>query len=548
MSCEHHANDDAARRVIRQALDQTLFVEAGAGTGKTSALVDRFVALVRGGTEIDRIAAVTFTEKAAAELRERVRGALEEAQDEAEVSPRMAAALEALDRAQISTIHSFAQTLLRAFSAQAGVDPDFEVQDPVSTERRMQERWRIYLESLDGNRAAEEAIDRVLSLGLQTGEIERLASDLAYHPTLAEFLTANPLEAAEPSWPDVGRLRAEIETVAAGAPEDDHLTTRLSGLFAVLQALERADKDERETTIAAGADVLTSTYKGTASNWGSKDRKEAALEVANRVSAELNELLSGLRAAALAALLPFVVAFVTREAGARAREGVLTFDDLIVRVRQVFREDEGARQAFRERFAALLIDEFQDTDPLQMEIALAFARAGDGSSLEAGRLFLVGDPKQSIYRFRRADMAMYSRTRDEIEAAGSEFPQLALNRRSRIEILHWVNAVFAPLIGEGADPGVQPPYREVHADREVALTGPGVAWIGGAVDHHARGMRDEEARAIAAQCRAVISEKWQVQDRERTVSDASYRDIAVLIPRRILLTALERELADARVP
>ncbi len=140
MSCEHHANDDAARRVIREALDQTLFVEAGAGTGKTSALVDRFVALVQGGTEIDRIAAVTFTEKAAAELRERVRGALEDAQAEAGVGAQMAVALESLDRAQISTIHSFAQTLLRAFSAQAGVDPDFEVQDPVSTERRMQER------------------------------------------------------------------------------------------------------------------------------------------------------------------------------------------------------------------------------------------------------------------------------------------------------------------------------------------------------------------------------------------------------------------------
>ncbi len=338
MSCEHHANDDAARRVIREALDQTLFVEAGAGTGKTSALVDRFVALVRGGTEIDRIAAVTFTEKAAAELRERVRGALEEAQDEAGVGPRMVVALESLDRAQISTIHSFAQTLLRAFSAQAGVDPDFEVQDQVSTERRMQERWRLYLESLEGNSAAEEAVDRVLSLGLQTSEIERLATDLAYRPTLAELLAADPLTAAEPSWPDVGQLRAEVETAATGAPAGDTLTTRLAELLVVLQALERADEGERETTIVAGAEFLTRNHKGTASKWGGKEIRDPALEVTNRVSGELNELLSGLRAAALAALLPFIVAFVSREARARAREGALTFDDLIVRVRQVFRD------------------------------------------------------------------------------------------------------------------------------------------------------------------------------------------------------------------
>ena len=549
MSCAHHANDDDARRVIREALDQTLFVEAGAGTGKTSALVDRFVALVRGGTEIDRIAAVTFTEKAAAELRERVRGALEDAQGEAGASPQTAAALESLDRAQISTIHSFAQTLLRAFSAQAGVDPDFEVQDPVSTERRMQERWRMYLESLEGNKTAEEAIDRALSLGLQTKEIEQLASDLAYRPTLAELLVANPLAAPEPKWPDVGLLRAEVETVVSGAPEGDLVAKRLNGLLAVLQALERADDGEREATLTAGTEAIGDRSRRTSiSSWGGKGRKEAALEIVDRVSAKLNELLSALRAAALAALLPFVVAFVSQEARARAREGALTFDDLIVRVRQVFRENEGARQAFRERFAALLIDEFQDTDPLQMEIALAFARAGDGTSLEAGRLFLVGDPKQSIYRFRRADMAMYSRTRGEIEEAGCEFPELALNRRSRSEILHWVNAVFAPLIGDGTEPGVQPPYREVHADRDDALNGPGVAWMGGAVDHNARGMREEEARAIATQCRAVVSENWQVQGRDQPPREASYRDIAVLIPRRILLTALERALADARVP
>jgi len=548
VSCEHHANDAAARRVIGEALDQTLFVEAGAGTGKTSALVDRFVALVRGGTEIDRIAAVTFTEKAAAELRERVRGALEQAQGEADVSPRIAAALESLDRAQISTIHSFAQTLLRAFSAQAGVDPDFEVQDPVSTERRRQERWRLYLESLDGNRAAEEAIDRVLTLGLLTGEIERLAGDLSHRPTMAELLAANPLSASEPSWPDVGRLRADVESVTSGAPEGDHLSGRLNGLLSVLQALERSGDGEREATLAAGANALANGYKGNASKWGGKDRKAAALEIAERVSGELNGVLAGLRTAALAALLPLVVEFVSREERVRAREGSLTFDDLIVRVREVLRDNDGAREAFRERFAALLIDEFQDTDPLQMEIALAFARERDGAPLEAGRLFLVGDPKQSIYRFRRADMEMYSRTRDEIAEAGAQFPELALNRRSRTEILSWVNAVFAPLIGEGAQPGVQPPYREVHADRDVALRGPGVAWMGGETDLNARDVRDEEARAIAAQCRAAIAEKWQVQDRDRPPRDASYRDLAVLIPRRILLTALERALADASVP
>ncbi|HEY5640651.1 MAG TPA: UvrD-helicase domain-containing protein [Dehalococcoidia bacterium] len=550
MSCAHHASDDEARRVIREALDQTLFVEAGAGTGKTSALVDRFVALVLNGIEVDRIAAVTFTEKAAAELRERVRGALEDEEAAAGANSQIAAALDSLDRSQISTIHSFAQTLLRAFSAQAGVDPDFEVQDPVSSERRRQERWRLYLESLEGNTAAEGAIDRVLSLGLQTAEIERLANDLTESAPLADLLAANPLMALEPPWPDIPGLRAEVESVLASAPGEDYLARRLSTLLSILQTLERAGEDEREAALAAVAGEFTNKNKGSAKKWGGDEQRDAALALANRVSEELDELLAELRAAALGSLLPFIVDFVEGEDGARARDGTLTFDDLIVRVRQVFRDNEGARLAFRERFAALLIDEFQDTDPLQMEIALAFARPRDGAPLEAGRLFLVGDPKQSIYRFRRADMEMYSQTQGEIEAAGSEFPELALNRRSRPEILGWVNAVFAPLIGDGGEPGIQPPYRAVHADRDGALAGPGVTWMGGEVETgvNAPGMREAEAQAIAAQCRAVISEGWQIQDRGGPVREATYGDIAVLIPRRILLTSLERALAGASVP
>ena len=155
--------DERALGRIREALDETLFVEAGAGTGKTYALVERIVALVLGGRPIERIVAITFTEKAAAELRDRVRSGLEKAL--AERSDRVDVirkALDSLDRAQISTIHSFGQSLLYSFAAEAGIDPSFTVQDEVMAQRRFEERWRMYLEGLAGDPAAVAAIDRVL--------------------------------------------------------------------------------------------------------------------------------------------------------------------------------------------------------------------------------------------------------------------------------------------------------------------------------------------------------------------------------------------------
>ena len=183
-----------------------------------------------------------------------------------------------------------------------------------------------------------------------------------------------------------------------------------------------------------------------------------------------------------------------------------------------------------------------------MEIALAFAIDPDTSRMEPGRLFVVGDPKQSIYRFRRADMAVYEQTRGRVEAEGGRFLTLGLNHRSRPEIVDWVNRVFGRLIGEGGRPEIQPRYRPIHADRRRALEGPGVATIGGVTSAPARDMRQTEARAIVATCMTVRKE-WEVEDRTTgQARPATFRDMAILIPTRAGLTALERALQDGCVP
>jgi len=547
---DFRAQDEDARRVISEALGETLFVEAGAGTGKTRALVDRIVALVCSGVRIDRIAAITFTERAAAELRERVRTGLEqEMREHSEKADVIGAALGSLDRAQISTIHAFCQAIVRTYSPEAGVDPDFEVQDEVMTQRRMQERWRRYLESLGDDENARRDVDRLLSLGLKTSELEELALGLASRGELAEILGQHPLTADEPGWPDLRELRDRLDALRwEDVDPTDPLCKRIAGVVGVIDAINARPVEEREELLAAGGYALVDWHKGSNTPWGGATNKEAAIEKVSAVESVLNKLLDDLRAAALAAVLPRLLEFVREDEQARGRDGSLTFDDLILRARRLLAAGGDAVTSLRHRYQALLIDEFQDTDPLQVEIATTFATDPASGKIEPGRLFVVGDPKQSIYRFRRADMATYAHTAERMRGAGARFPGLALNRRSRGVILEWVNEVFEQIIGAGEHPEVQPEYAAIHPERDAALNGSGVATFGGEVKNSAREVRSIEAKQLAALCRRAIEERWQVAEREGSVREAAYRDIAILIPRRTGLIALERELAAAGVP
>ena len=543
------AADDRQRAVIREALDETLFVAAGAGTGKTRALVDRFLALVLAGRPIDRIVAITFTEKAAAELRDRVRAGLEEALAEnAGQQKLITAALASLDRAEISTIHAFGRGLLRFFAAEAGIDPAFIVLDELQAERRLQERWHIYLEELATDQTAVSAIDRAMALGLTTGDIGKLARELAGAAELLDLLEESLPEPPTPDWPDLTQAQGTLEELLPLGPPADNLRARLDELLSLVRRLAKEGAD-REALLASGAAVLGKLDKvGRQDDWGGKDGIQHVRETASTIAAQLEVALAACRTKALASLLPFVVRFVREEIEARGKEGMLTFDDLILRVHELLRTNDVAVRTLRERYDALLIDEFQDTDPRQVEIALAFATDPETNRLEPGRLFLVGDPKQSIYRFRGADMAIYSRTRDLLGEQGGRFPSLSFNQRSRETVLEWVNHVFAGVIGTGADAAVQPPYVPIHSERSDELAGPGVAWVGDEVpDMLARDVRRLDAQTVAQCCRAVLEDGWQVAERDGTVRLARLADIAILIPTRGILAPLERALANAGV-
>ena len=552
---EHHAADEAARERIRTHLDQTLFVEAGAGTGKTAALVERFLALVLAGNSVERIVAITFTDKAAAELRDRVRQSLEAhlKQDcSAEERARIEAALHDLDRAQISTIHAFCQGLLRSFAIRAGIDPAFEIEDVVAAERRFEERWRSYLDGLGSNTDAVGTVGRLLDLGLTTYNLQDLAKSLWDRTELAYRLQAEPLTAPPAEWPALGMLREDLSSIdMTHVPETDRLRQRIELTIGQIGELRAAGASERDAFLASMASTLNPSTGnlGNQKNWlGSGDLK-GAREVTRQTIETLIDTLAGLRAECIADALPLVVDFVTQEAHSRRQEGRLIFDDLILGVRDVLRDHPDARYELRQRFDTILIDEFQDTDPIQAEIALAFAAATDASEPDAGRLFLVGDPKQSIYRFRRADMAIYAATRERIEGSGGETLDLSLNRRSQPGVIDWVNAIFESVIGPGLVIEVQPPYKALHSDRNGGLEGASVSWFGDMVAGvNATQLRQIEAQHIAAHCRSIVEHAWQVAERDATVRPARYGDIAVLLPARTILQPLERALASEGIP
>ncbi len=461
-------DDEGARNRIREAREATLLVEAGAGTGKTRALVDRVVSLVIHGTSIERIAAITFTEKAATELRDRIRGGLEEALSEhPDQADRLNDALGSLERAQISTIHAFGQALLRGFAAQAGVDPGFVVSDEVKAERRLQEHWRTYLDNLAGDANTRAAIHRALGVGLLPRDIEALARGLTARAELLPLWRDNPPGPRALQWPDLDVLSHRLDALrTTDVSAADELRVRVDRIIALVKDLISTAEADREIILASASALLTTKFGvSRADIWDG--RIGEVREVARETCEDLNEALSACRCQALFDLMPVIVAFVEREAEARGRDGELTFDDLILRTRDLLKDDADAVRSLRERYDTLLIDEFQDTDRLQVDIAVSFATNPSSGRLDPGRLFLVGDPKQSIYRFRRADMGIYAHTRDLIQREGGDFPVLSKNRRSRTEIVQWVNRVFEQLIGSG---GIQPSNRATYPSSRTVAT------------------------------------------------------------------------------
>ncbi|HYX92242.1 MAG TPA: UvrD-helicase domain-containing protein, partial [Myxococcaceae bacterium] len=457
--------DAETRQRLREDLDTTFVVEAAAGTGKTTILVSRILALLKKGkTRLSRIVAVTFTEKAAGEMRLRIRERLEQER----VSPlsseneraRLEAALEELEGARIGTIHSLCADLLRERPIEAGVDPAFSV----AADDDAQAILDGVFDSWFANVVARppEGIRRILRRAprMNSGSARKELRDAAWR-----LIEHRDFDAPWRRDPDF-RREEEIDAIVTAlrsfkafleAAAFDGLNTN------TLQDLRRfvEELDHREAVAPRDHDGLEALLNALSRHrlWKAPipGRKNVELDGRRQnVGAALARFVERSEADLAACLRQELEPVVARYEASKAVAGRLDFTDLLLRARDLLRDRPAAREDLQRQYTHLFVDEFQDTDPLQSAILLLLAAdAPEQSDVERirtfpGKLFLVGDPKQSIYAFRRADVALYQSIKARLCEQGAELVYLSKSFRARPEIQEAVNAAFAPAMSGGS--------------------------------------------------------------------------------------------------
>jgi ATP-dependent helicase/nuclease subunit A len=536
--------DADQRRIIETVLDVNVLVEAAAGTGKTTALVGRIVsALASGHAELDRIVAVTFTEAAAGELKLRLRTSIEKARlDEkrpAAERERLRAALPKLEEARVSTIHGFCSDLLREHPVEAGVDPYFEVaaeDTAAALFERAFDRW------FEAQLAAPgPAVRRILRRRRREfgrapdegprGALRRATTQLIEH---RDFPTPWRLAPAFDRDHTIDELLAELKSLAEWAPRAnprDYFGKSLAELAKAVEEVERAERVRTRDYEALEAWV-SQVLRPKPNHWGwkgfsrSDDPEFPQAELRERRDAlylRLKRFEDDAGADLAPRLRNELWPVVEGYESAKEQAGCLDFTDLLICTRNLLRDQEDVRAELQQRLTHFFVDEFQDTDPLQVEILLLLAaddpRVSDWQKARArpGKLFLVGDPKQSIYRFRRADVQLYRDVQRRLMEQGARPVHLSVSFRSVPQIQEAVNAAFEPrfMASEGA-------YVKLAGYRESITTQPAVVALPVPAPHSDYGkivnFRIDESLpdVIAAWIDWLVRESnWTVTERER---------------------------------
>ncbi len=451
------ARDQESRRRIREELDRNFMVEAAAGTGKTTSIVNRMVNLVVSGScEIEHLVAVTFTRKAAAELRERFQAELRlraaelqqgSSPEEQATYVRLQSASDYVSRAFVGTIHSFCAALLRERPIEFGVDPSFRELDEEEDEQLREQSWQENINDLFAS--GDPLIDQIDDLGLDRKDLKSCFDRFIEYRDVEQWPCMTPQEIdiallqqqtrgyiddmkqllpLFPAQRGNDKLMGRYEDIVRGSGKD---WNRLGNFFKLLEKFD-------------------TSHGAVQKQWHNSN---VAKQEKNRWDGFRQEVVRPAMDWWCRKRYRFVVEFVRRAVDVYERQktasGGLDFTDLLLIAANGLKSQPGLRNYFQGRFTHLLVDEFQDTDPIQAEMILCLTsenvdeRDWHHCKPRPGSLFLVGDPKQSIYRFRRGDIVTYNRVKEIFEQSGGEVLSLLKNFRSRDEIRTWNNRIYS---------------------------------------------------------------------------------------------------------
>ncbi|MBR0661666.1 UvrD-helicase domain-containing protein [Neoroseomonas oryzicola] len=585
--------DAQARHTALTDLGRCLLLQAGAGSGKTSVLAGRVVRMLASGEPPSSIAAISFTELSAAELRERISKFAREAlagsvpQEIEQAFPtglsaaereNLERACEKLDELACTTIHGFCRLLLTPYPVEAGIDPGAAMLDQAEADLLLEgvcERW--LRERLS---RAPDATDIFVDVWLKRPDevanlLDGLVKLMLRHRGATVATCPTPIGAAQ-----VDILRSALGRLQSFRGADfpgwapDELRDAIDDLVAVMGVLPPPGATEAEL-LAWGLGLrppescaTENGFKADPKLKNSKAAWEAARKAAGETKAAgermvglVSEALKPVRAAyervpLLAAermlhlLAGEATSLVLEYQGEKRRSAALDFGDLLEKAKELLAQHDDVRQALGERYSRVLVDEFQDTDFEQVEVFWRLCGApppGNPSApwetwpLRPGALFLVGDPQQAIYRFRGADLEVFKQVRDIMRAADPEaVVSITRNFRSRPEILTWVNERFEVPLGA---PG-QCEFQALDAAQATVLSTPGVAAIDFLDGDGASGTRDGEAAAVAEFVANAIG-SLDVRDKDgKQTRKCRAGDIALLVPTGTDLWRYERALEE----
>jgi len=569
MKSEKVLIDQEQRQRAAQDLSQSYIVEAAAGTGKTTLLVSRIINLIKEGEALlEEIVAITFTEKAAAELKVKLRQELEKSlpnESDPLKRQRISKAISDLERMQVTTIHSFCGSLLRERPVEAGLDPNFEVADGLMSQLVQAEVWEEWFEKKMGE--DDPALRRAVLLGMKPDQIRKMGQAMLKNRDVLEWLpSSQPLE-------DLGKairgftrtFQEEVESINRFKsycinPNDKGILTILE-LNEKLRKLESLGEREDKERFIVKEFQKKFANKGNQDNWQAKHQLKTVKDHFKTLTKHLDDVKTLIIESAMTELAHCLTGYIQAYEQTKRERNFLDFQDLLLFARKMLKEHPEVRRYFQDRYKFLLVDEFQDTDPLQAEIVFFLSEEERGKAKEwrevrisPKRLFLVGDPKQSIYRFRRADIEMYEEAKAKL--GGDHLLTISQNFRCASFLTEAVNEIFVDLIKTPEDGHYQPGYVPLNFGRKegtlpqksgtVLLYPPRKKEVVMTYQNEARLW---ESRCIAGFIQRIVNEeKWEVwDDADQRLRPILFKDIAILMRTYTPLTFLEEALRGCQV-